>query len=154
MADGNFDVLRSPIGDEAWARRYTPTRAGEALDLFQALAALPGAHAAFSMARYQIGRMNYVLRDSPRTQCEPARRVHAGARPSLAWWCRSHLARMDPGLTTPAPWRHGLPYMRKDGRRCVRRRQDPVARAGRRAMAAPPTGGGPGAAGSAGAARP
>ena len=72
VADGNFDALRSPIGDDAWARRYTLTRAGETHDLFQALAALPHTHAAYTLAKYQLGRLSYTLRAAPRAQCQPA----------------------------------------------------------------------------------
>ena len=59
---GNFEVLRAPVGHDEWASQYTLARAGETLDLFQALSCLPSARLAFSLAEYQFGRLSYVLR--------------------------------------------------------------------------------------------
>ena len=45
---GSLEILRSPVGEDEWARRYTLARVQDTLDLVHALVSLPGAHAAFS----------------------------------------------------------------------------------------------------------
>ena len=69
---GNIEVLRALVGDEGWAQQYTLARVQETLGLFQALAGLRGSHAAFYLARYQLGRLSYMLRTTPRALCAPA----------------------------------------------------------------------------------
>ena len=73
--DGNFEVLRAPVGIVQWSCQYTLRRVGDTLDLYHALARLPGTHAAFSLARYQLGRLSYMTRTTPRALCAPAMRA-------------------------------------------------------------------------------
>ena len=81
---GNFEVLRAPVGQDEWAGDYTLKRAGETLGLFHALAGLHNSHAAFTLARYQLGRLSYMLRTTPQAQCASAIRAADLALPLCA----------------------------------------------------------------------
>ena len=65
VADGNLEVMRAPVGSEAWARQYVADRAKATVQVYDALASLESSHVAFYLARYQAGRTNYIVRTSP-----------------------------------------------------------------------------------------
>ena len=70
--EGNFEVMRSPVGTDEWACRYTRARAKEALEVYAELAKLGDPRCAVYLARYLAGRANYIWRTAPRTQCVDA----------------------------------------------------------------------------------
>ena len=40
LADGNLEVMRAPVGSEAWAQRYIADRAQATVQVYDALATL------------------------------------------------------------------------------------------------------------------
>ena len=45
--EGNFEVMRAPIGSDEWGRQYTRARAEETVEVYAELTRLGDPHAAF-----------------------------------------------------------------------------------------------------------
>lgn len=52
VADGSLEVMRAPVGEGGWSRRYSAERAEATVQVYDALATLEPSHVAFYLVRY------------------------------------------------------------------------------------------------------
>eukprot|EP00438_Fugacium_kawagutii_P010523 Skav214520 [mRNA] locus=scaffold410:228880:231177:- [translate_table: standard] len=72
--DGNFEVLKSPVGDAAFNRAYCLQRAAQQATTVQLVGGLEDPQVAYYLLRWCCtgGRMNYLARTTPARHCLPA----------------------------------------------------------------------------------
>ena len=68
----NFEVMKSPIGDSLFCSEFANKRVAKAERTLHAIADLPDTHCALKLLRYQVGRLNYLVRTTPRSHVQAA----------------------------------------------------------------------------------
>jgi hypothetical protein len=71
-ADGNFEVMKSPVGDTAWCQSFASSRIRKLAGVWGKKAQLPSAQAGIYLLRYQASRMIYTVRTTPFSKCDSA----------------------------------------------------------------------------------
>ena len=74
VADGNFEVRKSPIGDEAFCREYSHKLASKQHTVLEFLSNLADPQVSYYLLRQSVNasRMNYLLRTTPPTHTRDA----------------------------------------------------------------------------------
>ena len=69
--DGNFEVLKSPLGDEAWCAQYCNDYAEKHVRAAQAVGELADPQVAHYLLRWacNASHMNYLARTTPKAHC-------------------------------------------------------------------------------------
>lgn len=67
--DGNFEVMKSPIGDSEWCAAFVKRRVQKMAAICTKLAQIPSSHAGIYLLRFQASRMVYTLRTTPLACC-------------------------------------------------------------------------------------
>ena len=67
MLNGNIEILKSPIGDEAFSREYCTAFATKQRRVLNFLADLGDAHTTFYLIKWCVNgsRLNYLIRTTP-----------------------------------------------------------------------------------------
>ena len=71
-SEAAFVVMKSPIGPKLFCEQEVSKRVVEAERIIKEIADLPDHHVAFYLLRYQISRMDYVIRTTPKNACKGA----------------------------------------------------------------------------------
>ena len=61
----NVAIMKSPIGDAEFCTKYAAEKVREATEGIRAIADLPDRHCGLHLLRYQIGKLNYLVRTTP-----------------------------------------------------------------------------------------
>jgi hypothetical protein len=69
---GNFEVMKSPLAGTEFCEELVMKRVRKTAEVYKAFAAIPSRLAAFYLARFQMSRMNYVVRTTPKALCSIA----------------------------------------------------------------------------------
>ena len=74
QADGNYEVLRSPVGTDAFCLAYCRERAGKQVDVVRRVGQLSDVQVGYYLLRFSCGagRMNYMARTTPLRLSGPA----------------------------------------------------------------------------------
>ena len=64
--------MKSPVGTKDFCEQVVMKRVEKAEKIFDELAKLPDRHCALYLLRYQSGRMDYILRTTPSSDCNKA----------------------------------------------------------------------------------
>lgn len=72
--DGNAEILKSPVGTDAFCKEFCSKRAGKAAEVAKAIASLSDAQVGYYLLRWSCnaGRMNYLARTTPAGVCRDA----------------------------------------------------------------------------------
>ena len=70
--EGNVSIMKSPVGSKEYCEAEALSRVEKCCIIMGAIAELPDKHAALYLLRYQIGRMDYLIRTTPASMCEAA----------------------------------------------------------------------------------
>jgi hypothetical protein len=72
VRDGNFEVMKSPIGTPAWCQEFVMSRVRKLSRVCTLISQIPSSSAALYLLRYQAGRMTYTVRTTPSPVCGAA----------------------------------------------------------------------------------
>ena len=70
--NGNFEVMKSPVGDSAWCSAYVQKRTVKLGGVCARIAQMTSGQAALYLLRYQSSRMIYTIRTTPLALCGDA----------------------------------------------------------------------------------
>ena len=62
--------MKSPMGSDSFCAEQVSKRVAKAVVVVTAIADLPDKHCALYLLRYQIGRLDYLVRTTPRSDCQ------------------------------------------------------------------------------------
>ena len=68
----NVSVMKSPIGDATYCQAEVLKRVNKSIEILEAIAGLPDQHCALYLLKFQMGRMDYVIRTTPAASCGQA----------------------------------------------------------------------------------
>ena len=73
--DKSVSVMKSPMGSDAFCEEHVSKRVREAILAVEAIADLPDKHCALHLLRYQTARLEYLVRTTPRKDCQSGLQV-------------------------------------------------------------------------------
>ena len=65
ILDKSVAVMKSPMGRDSFCAEQVSKRVAKAVEAITAIADLPDKHSALYLLRYQIGRLDYLVRTTP-----------------------------------------------------------------------------------------
>ena len=61
--------MKSPIGSAAYCESEVSKRVDKAVAIVKAISQLPDQHCALYLLRFQVGRLDYIIRTTPAASC-------------------------------------------------------------------------------------
>ena len=68
----NVAIMKSPVGSLEFCEEDVESRVGKSIRILEAIAKLPDQHSALYLLRFQLGRMDYLVRTTPSSHCSRA----------------------------------------------------------------------------------